>query len=59
MNMWMLWIFGDDIEDVMGRFRFLLFYFFSGVGANLVGPHCRCELTNSSNWSIRRSGRGF
>ncbi len=36
MNMWMLWIFGDDIEDVMGRFRFLLFYFFSGVGANLV-----------------------
>ncbi|HFD13146.1 MAG TPA: rhomboid family intramembrane serine protease [Crenotrichaceae bacterium] len=36
MNMWMLWIFGDDIEDVMGRMRFLLFYFMCGVGANLV-----------------------
>ncbi len=36
MNMWMLWIFGDDIEDVMGWQRFLLFYFLCGIGANLA-----------------------
>ncbi len=36
MNMWMLWIFGDDIEEVMGRLRFLVFYFCCGIGANLV-----------------------
>jgi membrane associated rhomboid family serine protease len=32
-NMLYLWIFGDNIEDVLGHFRFLLFYLFSGVAA--------------------------
>ncbi len=32
-NMLYLWIFGDNIEDVLGHFRFLLFYLFSGVVA--------------------------
>lgn len=30
-NMLYLWIFGNNIEDVLGHFRFLLFYLFSGV----------------------------
>lgn len=30
-NMWMLWIFGDNIEDVMGHGRYLLFYLLCGV----------------------------
>ncbi len=32
-NMWALWIFGDNIEDYLGHFRYLIFYFLSGVGA--------------------------
>ena len=30
-NMWILWIFGDNVEDEMGRFRFLLFYLVCGA----------------------------
>ncbi|MBF0557275.1 MAG: rhomboid family intramembrane serine protease [Nitrospirae bacterium] len=29
-NMLFLWIFGDNIEDMLGHFRFLLFYLFAG-----------------------------
>ncbi len=35
-NMWMLWIFGDNVEDRMGPFRFLLFYLLCGVAAGIV-----------------------
>lgn len=35
-NMWALWLFGDNIEDRVGSFRFLLFYFIGGVAAGLV-----------------------
>jgi hypothetical protein len=30
-NMWMLWIFGDNIEDCMGHRRYLLFYLLCGT----------------------------
>jgi membrane associated rhomboid family serine protease len=32
-NMWFLWIFGNNVEDSMGRMRFLAFYLLSGIGA--------------------------
>ncbi|CBE69114.1 MAG: rhomboid family intramembrane serine protease [Candidatus Methylomirabilis oxygeniifera] len=32
-NMLYLWIFGDNVEDRMGRPKFLIFYLLSGVGA--------------------------
>jgi membrane associated rhomboid family serine protease len=35
-NMLYLWIFGDNIEDRLGHFRYLLFYFLCGLGATLA-----------------------
>src|ERR1700694_5346877 len=35
-NMWALAIFGDNVEDRLGHFRYLLFYFLSGLGADLT-----------------------
>lgn len=32
-NMWMLWIFGDNVEDRMGPVRFLFFYLACGLAA--------------------------
>jgi membrane associated rhomboid family serine protease len=32
-NMWSLWIFADNVEDVMGPARFVLFYFCCGLAA--------------------------
>ena len=36
-NMWYLWIFGDNVEDRLGHFRFLVFYLVCGVAA--AGTH--------------------
>nr|WP_279593420.1 rhomboid family intramembrane serine protease [Pseudodesulfovibrio sp. S3-i] len=33
LNMWMLWIFGDNIEDVTGHGWFVLFYVLCGLAA--------------------------
>jgi len=35
-NMWMLWIFGDNIEDYLGHFSYLVFYLLCGLGAGLT-----------------------
>jgi membrane associated rhomboid family serine protease len=35
-NMWFLWIFGDNIEDDMGRGRYLIFYLACGILASLA-----------------------
>ena len=32
-NMWFLWIFGDNIEDYLGHFTYLIFYLLCGVAA--------------------------
>jgi membrane associated rhomboid family serine protease len=32
-NMWFLWIFGDNVEDAMGRARFAVFYVLCGFAA--------------------------
>lgn len=35
-NMWFLWIYGDNIEDILGHSQFLLFYLVCGVAATVV-----------------------
>ncbi len=32
-NLWFLWIFGDNVEDMLGHARFALFYVACGVGS--------------------------
>ena len=35
-NMWFLWIFGDNIEDILGSAKYLLFYLLCGFGAAMA-----------------------
>jgi membrane associated rhomboid family serine protease len=35
-NMWFLWIFGDNIEDDMGKLRYTIFYLLCGILASLA-----------------------
>ncbi len=36
MNMWFLYIFGDNIEDRLGHIRYFVFYLFCGLAAGLI-----------------------
>jgi len=51
-NMWTLFIFGDNVEDTLGRGPFLLFYLLSGLASLLVfllfGPGSRTPLVGAS-----------
>ena len=51
-NMLYLWIFGDNVEDRLGRVRYLLFYLLSGVGAAatqiLSDPHSQIPMVGAS-----------
>jgi membrane associated rhomboid family serine protease len=35
-NMWFLWIFGDNVEDYLGHFKYLIFYLLCGFAAALT-----------------------
>jgi membrane associated rhomboid family serine protease len=35
-NMWYLWIFGDNVEDRLGKPRFILFYLLTGIAAGAI-----------------------
>jgi rhomboid family protein len=51
-NMLYLWIFGDNIEDAMGHFRFPVFYILCGFAAAMfqvaAGPESRIPLVGAS-----------
>jgi membrane associated rhomboid family serine protease len=51
-NMLYLWIFGDNVEDTLGRTRFLLFYLASGataaVAQALMSPTSRVPMVGAS-----------
>jgi membrane associated rhomboid family serine protease len=35
-NMLFLWVFGGSVEEALGHFQYLIFYFISGLGAAIV-----------------------
>jgi membrane associated rhomboid family serine protease len=51
-NMWFLWIFGDNIEEAMGRLRYLIFYLMCGFAASwsfmLANPNSNVPLIGAS-----------
>ncbi|MBN2372987.1 rhomboid family intramembrane serine protease [bacterium] len=51
-NMLYLWIFGDNVEDAMGKFRFLIFYILCGAFASLahmaVNPNSMTPMIGAS-----------
>lgn len=51
-NMWFLWLFGNNIEDVMGHGRFLIFYLLAGLAAAftqvLVSPDSAAPMIGAS-----------
>lgn len=34
-NMWYLWIFGNNVEDTLGHYKFLFFYLLAGLGGTV------------------------
>lgn len=42
-NMLFLWVFGDNVEDALGHFRFLIFYLVCGVVAGLTHAYMMPE----------------
>src|SRR6201986_2284449 len=51
-NMWFLWIFGDNIEDILGHGKYLVFYLLCGVAAALtqvlIDPSSRVPMVGAS-----------
>ena len=51
-NMWFLWIFGDNIEDYLGHFKYLIFYVACGLLAAfaqvILSPHARVPTVGAS-----------
>src|SRR5689334_9135949 len=59
-NMWFLWIFGDNIEDILGHGKYALFYLFCGVAAAmaqvLLNPVSRVSMAGASGAIARLMG---
>ncbi len=51
-NMMFLWVFGDNVEDWLGHFKYLAFYIVTGIAATLsqlaIDPHSLTPLIGAS-----------
>jgi membrane associated rhomboid family serine protease len=51
-NMWFLWIFGDNIEDLLGHGKYLLFYLVCGIvaalGQVIANPYSTVPMVGAS-----------
>ena len=55
-NMLFLWIFGNNVEDAMGRVRFLLFYLVAGIAATAVQTYVTLQFASVGDASIPNIG---
>ena len=56
-NMLFLWVFGDNVEDILGHGKFLLFYLLCGIAAALLERDTEIrELLEARNARRRRRG---
>mgnify|MGYP003418532237 CR=1 FL=1 len=58
-NMWTLWIFGDNVEDRLGRGRYVLYYLACGLAAcyihYLTGPRSGLPVVGATGAIARTS----
>ena len=51
-NMWFLWIFGDNVEDVLGHTKYVVFYLLCGLAAGMTqvmfSPGSRLPMVGAS-----------
>ncbi|HEX3742765.1 MAG TPA: rhomboid family intramembrane serine protease [Bryobacteraceae bacterium] len=51
-NMLFLWVFGDNVEDILGHFKYLIFYLVCGMTAGLsqvlIDPYSRIPMVGAS-----------
>jgi membrane associated rhomboid family serine protease len=55
-NMLFLWIFGNNVEDAMGRIRFLIFYLLAGVAATAAQTWVTLQFASVGDASIPNIG---
>ncbi len=55
-NMLFLWIFGNNIEDALGKVRFLLWYVVAGLAATAAQTVVTLEFSNATGASIPNVG---
>ena len=51
-NMWFLYIFGDNVESILGHARYFSFYIFCGIGAALGQFFIEARISNSNGRSL-------
>jgi membrane associated rhomboid family serine protease len=55
-NMLFLWIFGNNVEDAMGRVRFLIFYLAAGISATALQTFVTLQFATTEDASIPNIG---
>ena len=55
-NMLFLWIFGNNVEDALGRFRFLVFYLLCGWGADALQSWVTLQFGTAEDATIPEIG---
>jgi rhomboid family protein len=55
-NMLFLWIFGNNVEDALGRVRFLLWYLLAGIAATAAQTFVTLQFGTASDASIPNVG---
>ena len=56
-NMLFLWIFGNNVEDALGRVRYLLFYVVGGLAATAVQTFVTLTYASDADAAIPNVGR--